>query len=172
MNLITRARAIEALNYCPETGAFTWRIQRGQIIHPGDKAGCVNGKGYVIIHVDGREYRAHRLAWLIVHGAFPEHEIDHRNGVRADNRIANLRCATTKENQWNRTSASSRNSTGILGVSRYRDGRWLAKITRDNRATWLGIFDSPELAQQAYAKARADSGMPVVSAGTPAKATA
>lgn len=166
MSVITRERAIEALNYCADTGHFTWRIPRGQIIRPGDSAGCVNGKGYVTIHVDGREYRAHRLAWLIVHGEFPTHEIDHINGLRADNRIDNLRCVTTKENQWNRTRASSLNSTGLLGVSRYSGGRWLAKITRNNRAEMLGVFDSPELAHGAYLKARADSGMPVVSAGT------
>jgi len=54
-------------------------------------AGSVHSTGYVRIGVDGGKYTAHCLAWLYTHGVWPSDQIDHINGNRSDNRIANLR---------------------------------------------------------------------------------
>lgn len=73
------------------------------------KAGSVAGhsdrsRGYVDIRIDAKKYKAHRLAWLYVHGRWPEKLIDHINGVKTDNRLINLREASAAENAMNNPS--------------------------------------------------------------------
>lgn len=82
------------LHYDPETGIFTWRSKRPGV-RPSLIAGCKSKNGYVIIGIDGKEYYAHRLAWIYMNGQIPNgSNVDHTNGSRQDNRIANLRLET------------------------------------------------------------------------------
>jgi hypothetical protein len=79
--------------------------------------------------------------------------LDHINGDKLDNRIANLRLSTNAENSRNRP-ATRRNSTGYKGV--YLDsytGRWKAQINVDGKNRNLGRFDTPEEAHAAYREA-------------------
>src|SRR5690606_34614864 len=101
--MLTQQRLKELLYYDPETGIFTRLVGRsGPRARAGDVAGSDNGKGYIRIYVDGRPYKAHRLAWFYMHGEWPE-EIDHRNGERADNRLSNLRPVTRQQNNLNQS---------------------------------------------------------------------
>jgi hypothetical protein len=84
-----------------------------------------------------------------VKGRHPRGEIDHRNGDRADNRIANLRECSRAENARNVTS---RNPSGFKGVRR-DDSRWRASITVNGKRIHLGTFDTAEKAAAAYDKA-------------------
>jgi hypothetical protein len=90
------------LAYNPRVGVFTWRQPPARWIAYGDVAGSVNGRGYRIVGIRGRYYSEHRLAWFYVHGVWPTHTIDHINRVRTDNRIANLRDVTMRENNLNK----------------------------------------------------------------------
>jgi hypothetical protein len=90
-------RVHELLSYEPRFGYFFWKINRGSS-KAGDVAGSVCPDGYRLIKVDGKSYKAHRLAWLMTHGEWPAEQIDHINGVRTDNRIVNLREASKKQN--------------------------------------------------------------------------
>ena len=103
---------------------------------------------------DGKLYLAHRLAWLYVHGSFPEHHIDHINRDRADNRISNIREATPAENRQN--ASLQRNSTsGFSGVSwTKRERRWRARIVVNSREIGLGYFVDKQSAADAYAEAK------------------
>ncbi len=80
----------EFLEYRPETGEFFWRVQRGQN-KPGDPAGTLYNNGYVVIRINRKGYLAHRLAWFMEFGQWPENHLDHINRDRADNRLVNLR---------------------------------------------------------------------------------
>lgn len=145
---VTAERLREVLSYCPETGEFRWNWIGKFNRFVGKSAGCINGHGYRVILVDGRMYPAHRLAWLHVHGAFPAHQVDHINGNRSDNRIANLREATLVENVRNRLRQSN-NKSGYKGVS-LKDGKWRACICLNGKNTEIGRYGSAIEAARAY----------------------
>lgn len=103
-NDLTPKRVQELLDYNPNTGQFTWRVDR-----PRRKAGTVAGcfdkaLGYWRICIQGQVLYAHRLAWAWMTGEHPSHPIDHVNGMRFDNRWGNLRLAVGNINVKNRTS--------------------------------------------------------------------
>jgi hypothetical protein len=148
----TQERLKELLSYDPETGLFT-RLMRAGTARPGDIAGCMTPKGYLIIKIDGEGYMAHRLAWLYVHGKWPADQIDHINGVKNDNRIANLREATNSENMQNQRAASKANRAGLIGVYPNRH-RFVAQITINRQKQYLGIFATAEEAHSAYLSAK------------------
>ena len=97
-------------------------------------------KGYTSIMISGKNYRAHRLAWLYVYGYLPEHEIDHIDRDKSNNKIDNLRhvsCSCNKRNVGLRQD----NTSGIKGV--YWDkqsDKWRAQITANNKQHHLGLF--------------------------------
>lgn len=152
---LTAERLRQVLAYDPATGEFTWRVSgRGRFKRVGAKAGCVDHHGYVVIMIDGLSYQAHRLAWLHVHGEWPAHEIDHKFGVKTDNRISELRDATRTMNQENLRAARSDNSTGLLGVSPVPSGKFMATVQSAGKQHYLGIFQDASAASEAYLKAK------------------
>ena len=159
---LTAERLREILHYDPETGIFTYRRSRGPH-ETGDIVGHISrksthqGGGYRVIAVEGREYGAHRLAWLYVHGEFPKGQIDHRNLIRDDNRITNLRPATRSQNVANR-GIQSNNTSGMKGVSWHKAAkRWVACIQQEGVYRYLGLFDTKEQAHTAYRAAAINS---------------
>lgn len=151
---LTAARLRELLHYDPETGVFTNRVVRPRTVL-GAVAGGHDSYGYITISVDVRRYLAHRLAWLYVYGEWPSKNLDHINGVRDDNRIANLREATQAQNLQNRAAASIGRS-GVLGVGWDSSRKkWVASIKHQGKARHLGRFSTVEGAQAAYLAAKA-----------------
>ena len=142
---LTQSRLKELLHYNADTGVFTWLVaSRSRKV--GQVAGSDN-KGYRLIKIKGKSYRAHRLAWLYVHGKLPDNDIDHINGVRDDNRIANMRDVTNSVNGQNRKLANKGSVTGLLGVSKSRKG-FKSQIRLEGKQVYLGTYLTPE---QAYA---------------------
>lgn len=131
--------------YDQKTGEF-WRKSNGRL------TGSDDGQGYVQIWVDGKLYRAHRLAWLYVHGIWAE-QIDHRDGDKSNNRIKNLRDANFSKNSANAKRRSD-NKSGFKGVFYYKTrGNWKAEICVRGKKKCLGYFPTPEAAHRAYTKA-------------------
>lgn len=153
---LTAERLRELLDYDPETGVFVWRVGRRGKGALGSVAGSLGPRGYLRLTVDSQDYRAHRAAWLYVHGRWPAAELDHINGQRDDNRLGNLREATHAENMQNR--ARHRNNTsGSAGVNWCgRKRRWVARICVDGRRRHLGYFATLEAAAAAYLAAKAE----------------
>jgi hypothetical protein len=154
--ILTQKRLKELLQYNPDTGRFTWLqpSNRFSQVRPGDPAGSLHKRGYVHIKVDWQSYKAHRLAWLYVHGRWPEPAIDHINRDKADNRLVNLREADQLRNMQNK-SIYARNTSGYTGVSPHRDtGKWVAQLQVNRRNHHIGIFETPELAALAYRRAK------------------
>jgi hypothetical protein len=139
------------LDYFPESGMFVWKITRHRI-----KAGQLAGSkhlGYVRIKLQGSNYAAHRLAWLFIKGVWPEHEIDHINGIRGDNRFSNLREATHSQNLQN-CNTRQLNKCGLRGAYKQTSSNsWMASITANSVKYHLGTYASAEEAHEAYLKA-------------------
>lgn len=152
---ISAERVREVLDYRPETGAFTWKSLVGKHSRlNGTQAGGLDPKGYLRISVGGLQHMAHRLAWLVTTGAWPVGRLDHINGNKQDNRIANLREVSASINSQNRVKPGRRSVSGALGVVRSK-GKWEARITVDGKWTYLGRFDSTDEASAAYFRAKA-----------------
>ena len=151
-----RLRAL--LQYDPETGVLRWAVsRRGRVARPGVVAGRPNRAGYIRVKIDGFSYAAHRIAWVIVHGERPRGDIDHINGDRADNRLANLRDVPRRVNRQNMRRALARSKTGLLGVTcspkRSRQP-FSARITVNGTTHRLGYFATAQLAHAAYLAAK------------------
>jgi len=159
----------ESVDYDPDTGIFHWKKERplnhffselyckawssrfgGKELKAGDQ-----GYVYVQLNYHGRKkrVRAHRLAWAFVHGTWPENQIDHINGDRADNRIVNLRVVTNAENGRNR-KLSKNNSSGYNGIYKTkRNNSWHVEIHYNKRRIFLGQFEKLEDAVRARKEA-------------------
>ena len=166
----------QLIDYDPETGALVWRVRDVSFFTDGkiSALGAMNawnaryadnpalkGKnsdGYFRGRVFSRRYLAHRVAWAIYSGAWPENEIDHINGDRLDNRIANLRSVTHQENSKNR-AIGIKNTSEAIGVSWHnRDLVWAAQIHKNGKQKHIGYFKSKDEAISARAKASAEYG--------------
>ena len=135
-----------------DTGVLTRRVTRAPNARAGDVVGSVDGKGYLHVNICGTLHRVHRIVYLMHFGEEPSH-IDHRNGVRTDNRPCNLRAADDQRNAGN-TGLNRNNTSGFRGVSRNsRSGKYHAQIKLHGRQTYLGRFDTPEEASARYAEA-------------------
>lgn len=137
------------LAYDPDTGAVAWKKKPfrsdgkpNNRVRIGEIAGCIDpSTGYRKLGFMGRNWYAHRIAWLLQTGEFPE-TIDHVNGDVHDNRWVNLRAATQGENTRNQRIRPN-NTSGHVGVSWCRrDGRWYAYIRVDKRSISLGRYDT------------------------------
>lgn len=158
-----------ALSYNPETGILTWKKRSPDLFRDGALGGSqatadawnkkyagkqvrtsTHPKGHLRITIFCGSYFVHRIIWKMVHGEEPQ-QIDHANGVRNDNRIANLRASNSSQNSANR--AYRRNpQSGYRCVRRCRK-RWMSHITFKGKRYHLGMHDSAEDAAKAYDKA-------------------
>lgn len=148
--MLTAERLRKLLHYDAETGVFTRLVDSGPA-RVGDIAGSLMRNGYIRISADGKQYYAHRLAWLHVHDEWPAAGIDHLNGHKTDNRISNLRDVSQVVNGQNQRKAHKRNRGGLLGASFDKGtGRWAAQISHGGRNRYIGRFESADSAHRAY----------------------
>jgi hypothetical protein len=145
--MLTQTRLRHLLHYDPQTGSFTW-LDCPRKHLTGQPPGYLC-RGYRLIQLDGRSYRAHRLAWLYFYGQWPPGQLDHKNLLRDDNRITNLRQATHTQNMQN-VPLKSNNFSGVKGVHwDARNSKWMARIRTGGARLYLGLFDSLEDAAEA-----------------------
>jgi hypothetical protein len=121
----------------------------------GEIAGAVTN-GYRMINLKPFRLYEHHIIWALKHGVWPQHELDHINGDRADNRLENLREATRAQNAQNQPALAAHNTSGFAGASWIeRLGKWRANIKIGGKQHHLGLFDTAEEAHQAYLEAKA-----------------
>ena len=154
---LTQEYLKECLDYDPDTGIFTWRARPVWHFEDGVRLSAKgicniwNSKyqnkpitckthGYIIIRINNKPYRAHRLAFLYVEGYFPEHNVDHINRIRDDNRWCNLRHVTQVCNMQN-CEIRSDNTSGITGISwNNKKKAWVSQISINKKNKNLGRF--------------------------------
>jgi hypothetical protein len=154
---VDQLRAI--LDYNPYTGVFRWRYRpemspQWNSRFTGQTAGSSNAGGYVHIHINKIGYKAHRLAWLYMTGAWPEIIIDHIDGNGLNNTWRNLRDANHIQNTANAKRLWRHNTSGFRGVHwRSERQQWYAMIYHKNTRRYLGSFATAEEASDAYVRA-------------------
>lgn len=153
--LLTPELARRWIAYNPTSGNLTWLRSPRYRIPEGSRVCGLNLRGYVQVCLLGGKYTGHRLAWFLHFGEWPKLGLDHINGLRSDNRLANLRDVGQAVNNQNRRSAQRSNSTGFLGVSRFKN-RFKAVITVDGKILNLGNYRTPQEAHTAYVTAKRD----------------
>ena len=146
---ITQEYLKARLRYRPETGMFYW------INGPrcNKRAGCYSGLNYVQITFGNKKYTGHRLAWLYMYGYMPK-EMDHKNRIRNDNRIENLRECTRSQNLANKLPRKRkidlpRGVHRAIGRNGFQ-GKYTARITFHGRIISLGTYPSIKQASMAH----------------------
>ena len=137
MSKVTQERVRELFEYVD--GDLIRRVAcRGQ--RKGSVAGYREPRGYIQIQVGRGRYTAHRLIWLWHYGYLPEHGLDHKNRVKSDNRIKNLREVSSQCNIRN-TGNRKDNTSGVKGVSWCEQRRkWAAQICVRGKSYNLGCY--------------------------------
>lgn len=146
---LTRERLAALLIYDPATGQFIRRVTVANAT-AGSVAGAANKKGYIDIRIDGRSFKAHRLAFLYMTGRWPSAVVDHANRDPGDNRWANLREASNAENCAN-ASLRRDNTVGAKGV-RPIGQKWQVRIGRGG-SKFSKTFPTYEEAVRGYREA-------------------
>lgn len=156
----------ELLRYEPDTGKLYWKERPRDLFKNSQSwkawntryAGqlaftSADSRGYLRGAIFGDLFLAHRVAWAIAHGRWPEKDIDHVNGDPSDNNLMNLREATRTENACNRGKQRN-NTSGYKGVGFHKaSGKWRSYIVTSDGQMELGLFRSPEEAHCAYMQA-------------------
>ncbi len=90
------------------------------------------------------------MVWLLINKKWPVGEIDHRNGIRNDNYISNLRDVTHQLNSFNTKPLKGKSSPykGVYWDKGYE--KWRAVITIDGKKRHIGRFSCEKQAALAY----------------------
>lgn len=138
---LTQEKLKELLDYDPATGIFINKIDRGKTAKKGNVSGYVDLKGYLIITITLKRYKAHRLAFLYMEGYLPENQVDHIDRNKLNNKWDNLREVSQSCNMRNCNIAKN-NKSGITGIYwDKRSNKWRSRITNPKRIH-LGLFDN------------------------------
>jgi hypothetical protein len=143
----------DALTYNSENGMLYWAKTINSRAVAGNPAGYLHQSGYMRVKLNGRNYHAHRIAWLLYYGHDPVGDIDHVNGVPTDNRMTNLRDVSHRQNQQNRKEHRAGKRPGVQKVG----ARWRAYIQINGAQTHLGYFATQEDAAKAYERRSKDA---------------
>ena len=151
--LPSQAELDELFSYEPLTGVL--RHKKANARYLGKEAGTIKTtKGYRVVHINGTNYRAQRVIWMLVYGVDPgEYLVDHKDTDRLNNRLTNLRLANHSQSNancrgWSRSGLPK-------GVRRMKGckARFEASITANKVFHYLGSFPTPALAHEAYCAA-------------------
>ena len=151
--MITQEELKELLDYDPNTGEFYWKVSRSKKIKIGDRASTLNKQGYIVITINYKQYKAHRLAFLWMTGEWPKETIDHISGVKTDNRWSNLRDVSYRDNLCNRKE--HRNGRLVGSCFNRHAKKWQAQIYINKHIKHLGYFDTELEAHEVYLTAKA-----------------
>lgn len=153
---LKHADLLSTLDYDPATGLFRRKVAQHRR-DVGAVAGYLLPSGYVRVSLFHRTYRAHRLAWFYVHGTWPADQLDHIDGNKVNNAIANLREATSSQNAQNQCDGRPNTASNLLGVSWITERKkWRAQIVVNGKVFYLGRFATEQAAHAAYLAAKKD----------------
>jgi len=127
--------------YDPLAGVLYWRIDQGKM-KAGQVAGATDSDGYIIVGLNYRRLKAHRIIWVMLHGEIPKGmQVDHEDQDTSNNRDENFRLVTDQCNKKN-SSKQVNNKSDVTGVSWDSNaGKWRADIGVNKKNKYLGLFE-------------------------------
>lgn len=149
--MVTKAQVLDLFDY--RDGTLYWKISRTNGVKVGDQVGTIKSSGYMQTAVNGKSITVHRVVFLMHHGYLPE-QVDHADGDKLNNRIENLRDATSAQNNSNR-GLPANNTSGIKGVCWHKTNmKWSVSISVNKKRSYFGAYDDLELAELVAIEAR------------------
>jgi hypothetical protein len=132
-------------------GSFIWKKSgAGRFKRAGSPAGSLRPDGYVSLCVEGKQWLAHRLAWVLHYGEDPPKIIDHINKNKSDNSIANLRNGGAGVNELN-AKVHKRSPFSISGVRKASKlGHYQAYVAR--RGKFQSLYHGPDFFEACCAR--------------------
>lgn len=134
-----------------ETGKVYWKSIYNANGLGSELPTYTKATGYKCINIAGKQYLLHRFVWLLAYGAWPEGVIDHINGVKDDNCLANLRDVTVSENSHNTKARGAYFNKPLK--------QWIAMIDVKRVRIHLGCYATEQEARDAYAAAKKHHGL-------------
>lgn len=173
---ITPELCRQLLRYEPETGKLFWLPRPASMFRDGKQSAQHNcniwngryaGKE-AFTHIDNYGYpngsifdlhmKAHRVIWAIVHGKWPDADIDHLDGSRGNNRLVNLVDVAHAQNLKNQ-SIRATNKSGRTGVFwEARRSRWRVDIVVNGKSKFIGYYGDYQQAVNAREAANREHG--------------
>lgn len=132
-NELTYERVSEVLDYNPDTGALTWKVDISKNVKAGTVAGCLKGgrasvktgkqTRYLYIRLDNHEFPAARAAWLLTHKEWPKFNVIFDDGNPENLKLSNLREGKFKSikvfSEGRKTYKMSTEAQRHYGLKRY-----------------------------------------------------
>lgn len=156
----TLEEAVRRFSYDPITGTIVRRVGIRGGGKEGSEVKCLDTKGYARVGVNGVTMKAHRLAWFLHYGDWPDGDIDHKNGIRDDNRICNLRLCDGYLNNRNRAKRSGTESRFKGVYWNKSSSKWMASLQTKGNRQYLGLFDNEVDAAKAWDECAKENNYP------------
>lgn len=138
--ILTQKYVQSIFDYDPEVGILKWKKPPLSYIQIGEEAGSNTGDGYRRVSIKNRRYKTHRIIWLYTYGYMPEHNIDHINRNKLDNRLSNLREVSQVCNMRNVVRYKT-NKSGVKGVCFCKTtNKWMSYIGIKKKDYYLGSY--------------------------------
>ena len=156
--MLTAEKLKDILDYDPITGILTWKTTNSRKMKIGSIAGCLKSKGYIDIRINGKNYLAHRLAWLHFYGVWPKDQLNHKNTIKNDNSINNLEEVTHRQNSQRKKIHLEGK---LVGVTWHKHSKkWQSRISLNNKDCTLGYYDTELEAHKRYVQELDNRGIP------------
>jgi hypothetical protein len=137
--MLSKEQILKSVNYDPLTGIFTRKTtSKYSLRNNGKEIKTTDKDGYIVFKINGKMFKAHRVAYFLIHGEWPN-QVDHINRITSDNRAENIRCASQGQNNQNRKIAKN-NTSGTVGVRLQKYGKWRAYIYHNKKSIYLGEY--------------------------------
>ena len=121
-------------------GVLIWKISPNKRIKVGSVAGCFKFGEYCRIGIKNAFYKRSRLIFCYHKGYFPEGDVDHKNRMRHDDKIENLRDVSRSCNIRN-TGNRKDNTSSVKGVTfKVSIGEWRSRISINRKRCFLGHY--------------------------------
>jgi len=137
---MTRLEKCELL----KSKGYTYDPDTGKVFNPKDLEIIKKHKGYT--HIRSVELKSHHFAWFMTYGNVDYIELDHKNRIKTDNRISNLRISNRSQQNQNKDCRGY--------YWHIKQKKWVSTIGVDNKKIWIGTFNTEEEAANAYLEAK------------------